>query len=352
MEALRNRGFWFDMICFAAIIVVMVTACVQIRKYAGIAYDFGSNIVRTDAKDKGEDILTIEVVIDDTMDITAVAELLQDSGVIANSQAFAVQARLGGYAGKIIPGTYVLNSGMTTEQILETRLEQNMAGQTDFYEGRPDMERGERLAAFIESMEAAAPPFLRELEKEALAEGIPIIRPRTQGLIRFFITMTRPGRILEVGTATGFSALLMDHWAPAGCRITTMEKMPDRISQARANFRRYGADGRITLLEGDAMELLPRLEGPFDLIFMDAAKGQYIHYLPEIKRLLPVGGLLISDNILQQEELLESRFAVTRRNRTIYKRMREYLRAITGDPDLQTLILELGDGAAVTYRKA
>ena len=118
MEALRKRGFWFDMICFAAIIVVMVTACVQIRKYAGIAYDFGSNIVRTDAKDKGEDILTIEVVIDDTMDITAVAELLQDSGVIANSRAFAVQARLGGYAGKIIPGTYVLNSGMTTEQIL------------------------------------------------------------------------------------------------------------------------------------------------------------------------------------------------------------------------------------------
>ena len=118
MEAIRNRGFWFDMICFAAIIAVMVTACVQIRKYAGIAYDFGSNIVRTDAKDKGEDILTIEVVIDDTMDITAVAELLQDSGVIANSQAFAVQARLGGYAGKIIPGTYVLNSGMTTEQIL------------------------------------------------------------------------------------------------------------------------------------------------------------------------------------------------------------------------------------------
>ncbi len=234
----------------------------------------------------------------------------------------------------------------------ETRLEQNMAGQTDFYEGRPDMERGERLAAFIESMEAAAPPFLRELEKEALAEGIPIIRPRTQGLLRFFITMTRPGRILEVGTATGFSALLMDHWAPAGCRITTMEKMPDRISQARANFLRYGAADRITLLEGDAMDLLPRLEGPFDLIFMDAAKGQYIHYLPEIKRLLPVGGLLISDNILQQEELLESRFAVTRRNRTIYKRMREYLRAITGDPDFTTLILELGDGAAVTYRKA
>ena len=211
----------------------------------------------------------------------------------------------------------------------ETRSEQHIAGQTDFYEGRPDTERGERLAAFIESMEAAAPPFLRELEKEALAEGIPIIRPRT-----------------------GFSALLMDHWAPADCRITTMEKMPDRISQARANFLRYGAADRITLLEGDAMELLPQLEGPFDFIFMDAAKGQYIHYLPEIKRLLPPGGLLISDNILQQEELLESRFAVTRRNRTIYKRMREYLRAITGDPDFTTLILELGDGAAVTYRKA
>lgn len=219
------------------------------------------------------------------------------------------------------------------------------------FQGRREMEKEERIDSFIESMEEADPPFLQLLEKEASEDGVPIIRPRTKGLLRFMIEMASPMKILEVGTAVGYSALVMDYYAPEGCHITTIEKMEVRIEKARENFEKYGASERITLLEGDAGDILPSLTGPFDLIFMDAAKGQYIHFLPQAKRLLKKGGLLISDNILQEEEVLESRFAVTRRNRTIHKRMREYLRAITSDPDYRTLVLELGDGTAVSLKK-
>lgn len=219
------------------------------------------------------------------------------------------------------------------------------------FQGRREMEKEERIDSFIESMEEADPPFLQLLEKEASEDGVPIIRPRTKGLLRFMIEMASPMKILEVGTAVGYSALVMDYYAPEGCHITTIEKLEERIEKARENFEKYGASERITLLEGDAGDILPSLTGPFDLIFMDAAKGQYIHFLPQAKRLLKKGGLLISDNILQEEEVLESRFAVTRRNRTIHKRMREYLRAITSDPDYRTLVLELGDGTAVSLKK-
>lgn len=219
------------------------------------------------------------------------------------------------------------------------------------FQGRREMEKEERIDSFIESMEEADPPFLQLLEKEASEDGVPIIRPRTKGLLRFMIEMASPMKILEVGTAVGYSALVMDYYAPEGCHITTIEKLEERIEKARENFEKYGASERITLLEGDAGDILPSLTGPFDLIFMDAAKGQYIHFLPHAKRLLKKGGLLISDNILQEEEVLESRFAVTRRNRTIHKRMREYLRAITSDPDYRTLVLELGDGTAVSLKK-
>ena len=219
------------------------------------------------------------------------------------------------------------------------------------FQGRREMEKEERIDSFIESMEEADPPFLQLLEKEASEDGVPIIRPRTKGLLRFMIEMASPMKILEVGTAVGYSALVMDYYAPEGCHITTIEKMEERIEKARENFEKYGASERITLLEGDAGDILPSLTGPFDLIFMDAAKGQYIHFLPQAKRLLKKGGLLISDNILQEEEVLDSRFAVTRRNRTIHKRMREYLHAITSDPDYRTLVLELGDGTAVSLKK-
>ena len=120
---------------------------------------------------------------------------------------------------------------------------------------------------------------------------------------------------------------------------------------ARENFRRAGKEEQITLIEGDAADVLKTLEGPYDFIFMDAAKGQYIHFLPEIMRLLPPGGCLVSDNVMQDGDVIESRFAVERRNRTIHARMREYLYELKHHPELETSVIPLGDGVAVSVKK-
>lgn len=232
-----------------------------------------------------------------------------------------------------------------------------MSGDRDDRSAAPDPER---MEVFIEAMTPAGPAHLQGLEQEALSAGVPIIRPQTQNLLRFFLSMKRPARILEVGTAVGFSALFMQHYAPAQCRITTIEKDPGRARQARENFKKYGedtasgAEDGIILLEGDAAEVLCgiREDASFDLVFMDAAKGQYIRFLPDAIRLLCPGGLLITDNILQEGEILSSRFAVTRRNRTIHARMRTYIRALMEEPRLQTLLLPTGDGTAVSLKKS
>ena len=211
-------------------------------------------------------------------------------------------------------------------------------------------ETGERISVFAESLLAEQSPELRKLEKKALEEGVPIIRPHTRGLIQCLLEMLAPRRILEIGTAVGYSALVMNAYAPAPCEIITIERDEDRAARARMNFDSFGAEN-IKLIEGDAAQILPKLEGAFDLIFMDAAKGQYIRFLPEVIRLLRPGGVLLSDNVLKEGEILESKFAVTRRNRTIHKRMREYLSAISGDPRLRTVLLETGDGAALSVRR-
>ena len=208
----------------------------------------------------------------------------------------------------------------------------------------------ERIGVFAESLHAEESPALRELERTALENGIPIIRPHTRGLIQCILEMKAPERILEIGTATGYSALVMYTYSPAPCEIITIEREAERAAQARQNFERFGAD-RIRLLEGDAAQILPELTGTFDLIFLDAAKGQYIRFLPELIRLLPPGGILLTDNCLKEREILESKFAVTRRNRTIHKRMREYLTAISSDERLRTVLLETGDGAAISVRR-
>lgn len=208
----------------------------------------------------------------------------------------------------------------------------------------------ERMTAFIDSLDRGNPAFLDEIEKYAVREQVPVIRKSMQSLLKFILAYAKPRSILEVGTAIGFSALLMSEYAPSDCAITTIEKYEKRIPVARENFRRAGREDRIKLLEGDAMELLPALEGGFDLIFMDAAKGQYIHFLPEILRLLKPGGLLISDNVLQEGDVVESRFAVTRRNRTIHARMREYLYQLKHHPQLETVILPVGDGVTLSTR--
>ncbi len=208
----------------------------------------------------------------------------------------------------------------------------------------------ERITAFINSLDTGNSMLLDEIEKEALEMHVPVIRKETQSFLKFLVKAGRPGRILEVGTAVGFSAVLMSEYAPKECRITTIEKYEKRIPVARQNFIRAGREDRITLLEGDAMELLKELEGPYDFIFMDAAKGQYIYYLPELLRMLPAGGILVSDNVLQDGDVIESRFAVERRNRTIHGRMREYLYMLTHCEELTTSILPLGDGVTVSIK--
>lgn len=210
----------------------------------------------------------------------------------------------------------------------------------------------ERTATFIDSLDRGNTPFLDEIEKYALQAQVPVIRKSMQSLLKFLLVLLKPKNILEVGTAIGFSALLMSEYGPKDCHITTIEKYEKRIPQARENFRRAGAEERITLLEGDAADVLKGLTGSYDLIFMDAAKGQYIFFLTDILRLLAPGGLLVSDNVLQDGDVVESRFAVTRRNRTIHARMREYLYELKHHPWLETVVLPVGDGAALSTRRS
>jgi len=208
----------------------------------------------------------------------------------------------------------------------------------------------ERMRMFIHSLETENSVILETIEKEALDTFVPIIRKEMQSFLKVLLAIKKPKRILEVGTAIGFSALLMSEYAPQDCKITTIEKYEKRIPIARENFRRAGREEQITLLEGDALEILQDLKGSFDFIFMDAAKAQYISYMPEVVRLLEKDGVLISDNVLQDGDIIESRFAVDRRNRTIHSRMREYLYALKHHPLLETSIVPLGDGVALSTK--
>ena len=208
----------------------------------------------------------------------------------------------------------------------------------------------ERVSAFIDSLDRGNTDFLNEIEDLCRKTNVPVIRPQMQSLLKMLLAASRPGKILEVGTAIGFSALFMSEYAPEGCMVTTIEKYEKRILLAKENFCKAGKEKSICLLEGDAAEILARLDEEYDFIFMDAAKGQYLSFLPDVLRLLRPGGLLVSDNVLQDGDIIESRFAVTRRNRTIHSRMREYLYELKHNENLETAILQIGDGAAVSVK--
>lgn len=209
----------------------------------------------------------------------------------------------------------------------------------------------ERITAYINSLDSGDGEVCDEIAGEAAAAYVPIIRRETAALLKTMVTMKQPRHILEVGTAVGYSALLMARVMPEDAHITTIEKFEKRIPIAKANFKKAGAEEKITLLEGDAGEILADLSGSFDFIFMDAAKGQYIHWLPDIVRLLAPGGVLMSDNVLQDGTIVESRYAVERRDRTIHVRMREYLYTLKHRDDLETTILPIGDGVAISVQK-
>ena len=209
----------------------------------------------------------------------------------------------------------------------------------------------ERLVTYINSLDTGNTEILDQIEKEAIAAYVPIIRKEMQSFLKLLLAMQKPMRILEVGTAVGFSAILMAQYAPADCKIVTIENYEKRIPVAKENFKRAGKDEQITLLEGDAMQILPTLSGEFDMIFMDAAKGQYINFMPDILRLLKSGGVLVSDNVLQDGDIIESHYVVERRNRTIYKRMREYMYELMHNEGLVTAVLPVGDGITVSAKK-
>ena len=210
----------------------------------------------------------------------------------------------------------------------------------------------ERVLDFIRSFSAdRGSDSLKAIEAEAVRDRVPVIRRETRELLRIVLQMKKPEKILEVGAAIGFSSVFMGENTLPATKITTIENYPPRIERARINIAMAGMEDRITLLEGDAADWLKKLDGSYDFIFMDAAKGQYIHFLPDVLRLMPKGGVLVSDNVLQDGDIFESRYGIRRRNHTIHSRMREYLFALTHNDTLDTVILETGDGMTISVKK-
>ena len=210
----------------------------------------------------------------------------------------------------------------------------------------------ERVLDFIRSFGVdRGSEALHMIEKEAIRDDVPIIRKESGELLRILLQIKKPEKILEVGAAIGFSSVFMGENTDNNTHITTIENYPPRIERAKVNIALAGMEDKITLISGDAAEVLKELSGSWDFIFMDAAKGQYIHFMPEVMRLLAPGGILVSDNVLQDGDIFESRYGIKRRNHTIHNRMREYLYALPHDEALDTVILETGDGMAISVKK-
>lgn len=213
----------------------------------------------------------------------------------------------------------------------------------------------ERLTTYIDSLNWQIPEYLKEVEKEALANEVPIIRRSMQSLLCFLIRTRKPKAVLEIGTAVGFSGMLMSECLEENAVFDTIEKVPMRLKEAKKNFKKYGKTEQIHLYEGDAIEVLQELvkeKKKYDFIFMDAAKGQYLNFLPSVLALLSKDGMLVTDNVLQDGDIIQSRYAITRRDRTIHGRMREYLYMLTHSEELDTVILPVGDGVTLSVLKA
>lgn len=214
------------------------------------------------------------------------------------------------------------------------------------------MQSFDRINSYIRSLICDGDRELEDIYKEAVSEGVPVIRPETRELMRCLLMLKKPHRILEIGTAVGYSALFMLSVAGGGADITTLELDKERIKKAQENINKLRAGERISIIEGDALDTLRHLPSEeYDFVFVDAAKAQYINYLPEIKRVALSGAVILTDNVLQEGDVLESHFLVEKRNRTIHDRMREYLYAITHDEALTTSVLSVGDGVALSLKK-
>lgn len=208
----------------------------------------------------------------------------------------------------------------------------------------------ERIVSYIHSLEKTNTPLLEEMERFAKETNVPIIRKEMEGFLRTMVEIKQPKKILELGCAIGYSAILMSEYMPKDCKITTIENYDKRIPIATEYINRSVRKADINLIFGDALEEVPKLEKGFDFVFMDAAKAQYINFLPPVLEVMNKGGILIADNVLQEGDLVESKFTVTRRNRTIHKRIREFLYEVKNNEQLTTSVIPIGDGITLSVK--
>lgn len=208
----------------------------------------------------------------------------------------------------------------------------------------------ERIVSYIHSLEKTNTPLLEEMERFAKETNVPIIRKEMEGFLRTMVEIKQPKRILELGCAIGYSAILMSEYMPKDCKITTIENYDKRIPIASEYINKSVRKADINLIFGDALEEVPKLEKGFDFVFMDAAKAQYINFLPPVLAVMNKGGILIADNVLQEGDLVESKFTVTRRNRTIHKRIREFLYEVKNNEQLTTSVIPIGDGITLSVK--
>lgn len=208
----------------------------------------------------------------------------------------------------------------------------------------------EHVAAFINSLNAEASMLILELEKEAHEHHVPIIRPETRELLCFLLRLHQPERILEIGTAIGYSSIIMRQALEGNVEIDTIERNMGRYERAVDNINKAGLSADITVHFGDAANVLATLDKRYDFIFMDAAKGQYYHFLELCIDKLSKNGMLVCDNVLQEGSVAQSRYAVSRRDHTVHGRMREYLYEMKRSAYLDTVILPVGDGVTVSRK--
>ncbi len=210
----------------------------------------------------------------------------------------------------------------------------------------------ERIISYIHSLEQSRGPFLDELRTYAEANRVPIIRREVESFLEVLLSIQRPETILELGTAIGYSAIFMGRCVCENSRIVTIENYEKRILSAKENIKKAGMEKKICLIKGDALEEMKKMRSEtFDFIFIDAAKAQYIYFLQEAVRLLRTGAVLVADNVLQEGDLIESRYTVTRRDRTIHARMREYMYEVKNREDLVTTVVPIGDGMTVSVKR-
>ena len=187
---------------------------------------------------------------------------------------------------------------------------------------------------------------LIKIKQKALDDHIPIIMDDTLQVVAEILKEVRPNRILEIGTAVGYSAICFSEYLGQEGRIDTIERDSDRVKEARENIKKAEVEDKICIYEGDAVEILPTLTEGYDVIFIDAAKGKYPFFLSEAIRLSHIGSIIIADNILYKGYVMSD--YNKHKQRTAVNNLREYIAEINNNQNLESKILEIGDGLAIS----